>query len=90
MIEWVHGADSLVVREIRERAKAIEVRLGTDFLTYSGPINDGAHALLKDTVESIGKIGKRRRRLMVHLETGGGYIESAERIANTFRHHYQQ
>jgi membrane-bound ClpP family serine protease len=41
---------------------------------------------LKLAVESI---PNKKSRLVVCLETYGGYIESAERIANTLRHHYR-
>ena len=60
--------------------------MSANLLTYSGRIDDTAAALLKVAVESI---KQRHRRLVVNLETGGGFIESAERIANTLRHHYR-
>lgn len=47
------------------------------------PVDDA----IKDAVESI---EPRRRSLTVMLETGGGYITVAERIARIFRHHYKR
>ena len=84
----LHSANELIEREIRSRAGKVETILRADVLTYSGPIHDGAQALLKLAVESM-KPQSRRTRLVVCLETYGGFIEVAERIANTFRHHYK-
>jgi len=82
----LHSANELVEHEIRERASRVEAILGCNVLTYVGPINDGAQGVLKYAVEAI---PVKRRRLVVCLETYGGFIESAERIANTLRHHYR-
>ncbi|MFO1086281.1 MAG: ATP-dependent Clp protease proteolytic subunit [Reyranellaceae bacterium] len=41
--------------------------------------------LIRDTIEDI---ENKQRSLTVILETGGGYIETAERIADTLRWHY--
>jgi hypothetical protein len=81
-----HNANQLIEAEIRNRAGDVEKQLRANLLTYIGPIDDGAQALLKMAVESI---EDRKTRLVVCLETYGGYAESAERIANTFRHHYR-
>jgi hypothetical protein len=37
----------------------------------------------------VEKLSSKRDRLAVVLETDGGYIEVAERIAKVFRHHYK-
>jgi len=81
----LHSANQLVELEIRGRASKVEDILNGNVLTYVGPINDGAQGILKHAIESI---DSKQRRLIVCLETYGGFIESAERIANTFRHHY--
>lgn len=85
----LHTANQLVIHEIRARAEKVEKALRANVLTYMGPIDDAAQAVLKVALESI-EPDRKRRRLVVCLETGGGLIESAERIANTFRHHYRQ
>lgn len=56
-------------------------------LTYVGPIIQPADDEIKDAVESI---DNRRSGLMVMLETDGGYVDTAERIARIFRHHYSR
>jgi Serine dehydrogenase proteinase len=56
-------------------------------LTYVGPMYPPVDDEIKDAVEGI---QNRQRGLVVLLETGGGYITVAERIANIFRHHYRR
>ncbi len=80
------NANLIIEKAIRQQAEKVEDLLTANVLTYIGPVDDGAHAFLKFAVESI---SIRRRRLVVCLETHGGFIESAERIANTLRHHYR-
>jgi hypothetical protein len=82
----IHTANQLIEAEIRNRAAQVERIMAANLVTYSGPITDLAQGLLKIALESI---ENKRRRLVVCLETYGGYAESAERIANTLRHHYR-
>jgi len=44
--------------------------------------------MIRHAIEYRVKQGPRRRQLTVVLQTPGGYIETAERIANTLRKHY--
>jgi hypothetical protein len=57
-----------------------------DVLTYIGPIVTPAEDLIRDELEAI---DPKRGRIFFILETAGGYIEVAQRIADTLRHHYQ-
>ena len=79
------SANELIEFELRRRAKEVEQLTHGSFITYAGPIDDNAHAVLKQVLE---RIVPRKKRLVVQLETGGGFIESAERIARVFRHHH--
>jgi ClpP class serine protease len=61
-----------------------------DVLAYIGPIYAGSDDAIRDAVEWREKrSSKRRPKLVVILETVGGFIEVVQRIADTFRHHYQ-
>jgi len=60
--------------------------MSSDVLVFVGPIEYRIDDLIRYSVESI---ENKRRKLVVLLETGGGYIEVAERVAETFRHHYR-
>jgi membrane-bound ClpP family serine protease len=80
------SSNEIIEDQLAQRLKAVENVLDADVLTYSGPISDDIQPLVKEILESI---TDRRTRLAVVLETGGGYIESAERLVNTIRHHYE-
>ncbi len=80
--------NDLIERSLRERAKIIEDLMDANLVTYVGPIDEPHKGMLKSAVESIER-AKRKKRIVVNLETGGGYIETAERIANILRHHYR-
>ncbi|MCE9620838.1 MAG: ATP-dependent Clp protease proteolytic subunit [Actinomycetia bacterium] len=81
----LHSSNRIIELELRRRAEEVERLMGANLLSYIGPIDDVAQSLVKVAIESI---EVRRRRLVVNLETNGGLIESAERIAHTLRHHY--
>ncbi|MFA5774849.1 MAG: ATP-dependent Clp protease proteolytic subunit [Ilumatobacteraceae bacterium] len=85
-LKMADNSNQLIEKEVRARAKEVEVLMAANLLTYVGPIDDRAQSLLKVALESI---EVRRRRLVVNLETNGGLVESAERIAHTLRHHYR-
>jgi hypothetical protein len=82
----IHDSNQIIEREVRARAQEVERITKANLLTYVGAIDDGGQNILKMAVESI---KPRRRRLIVNLETNGGLVESAERIAHTLRHHYR-
>jgi hypothetical protein len=81
--------DSNVVIEklLDERVAAVEEAGDADALTYIGPMFMPAVDEVKDAVEAI---QDRRDRLIVVIETPGGYIDAAERIARILRHHYNR
>ncbi|WP_421738012.1 SDH family Clp fold serine proteinase [Caulobacter sp.] len=65
--------------------KTIEEHLDCDVITCIHPISQPMDDLIRDSIEDI---QGRRAKLLVILETNGGSIETAERIADVFRHHY--
>jgi hypothetical protein len=80
-------SNNIIEQQLRERAVSLEQAADADVLTYIGAIFWTADERVKDAVEGI---DNRRSRLLVLLETGGGYIDATERIALIFRHHYRQ
>ena len=65
--------------------------MAADVIAFVGSILSGIEEVFRDEVEaavtsSVEKTGK----IVVILETDGGYIEIAERIAKTLRHHYSR
>ncbi|HYN50778.1 MAG TPA: hypothetical protein VES62_07615 [Thermoleophilaceae bacterium] len=96
MISRPHESDSsgIVERQLAERLGTVEKTMQADALTYVGPIAEAGHDILRDSVEALRGRRKPRRlpspKLVVILETAGGYMESAERMARLFRHHYRR
>lgn len=80
------GANDLVESHLDSLLAGIEAATDYDFLTYSGPIAFGADDDIRDAIEAI---ENRRPRLMFVIETQGGFAETAKRIADTVRNHYE-
>ena len=80
-------ANRIIERQLDERAEALEQAANADVITYLGPIYPPGDDIVKDVIEGL---ETRRRSLMMLLETGGGYITVAERVAGILRHHYRR
>lgn len=76
---------SYVESELKRRLIAIEKEAKCDVITCIHPIGPPFDDFIRDFIEDI---KKRGTSLLVILETNGGSIETAERIADVFRHHY--
>lgn len=79
------NSNAIIETELKSRIGSIENILEADAIAYSGPIIDSVHNFLKRVIEPL---QSKRERLVFLLETEGGYVEEAERIVNTLRHHY--
>ncbi|MHB1104240.1 MAG: SDH family Clp fold serine proteinase [Devosia sp.] len=79
------GSNSYIETELTRRIKELEAHLKSDVITCVVPIQQPVDDLIRDAVEDI---HPKQSALTVILETDGGSIETAERIANVFRHHY--
>ena len=77
--------EKLIEDQLAGHLSEIETVLDADALTFIGPIVYGADDFIRDEIEAI---TPKRPRLAFMLETTGGYIEVAQRIADTLRHHY--
>lgn len=65
--------------------------LGGDVITIRSPIGFGLDDHVRLEIEQLHEQTKRKRKLpklIVLIETGGGYIEVVERLYNVFRKHY--
>lgn len=80
-------SNRIIEDQLDQRADALELAADADVLSYLGPMFTPGDEVVKDVVE---KRTKRRRNLMVLLETGGGLITVAERIAGILRYHYRR
>lgn len=80
------SANSIIERELHSHLSETQKFFRADVIAIFGPLYYG----LEDQVRfALEKKTHRRPRLVVILETSGGYIEVAQRIADTFRQHYR-
>jgi hypothetical protein len=79
------SANRIIETQLGERAASVEAEFGGDVLVYIGPIMFGAEDGVREVLEAR---QKKLPDLYVLLETYGGYIEVAERVAHVLRHHY--
>lgn len=80
-----YTANNVVQIHLHSHLKDIEEHLDVDCLTYVGPIAFGGDDQIRRAVEDL---DPKRAKLLVILETNGGYAEVAKRMSDTFRHHY--
>ena len=89
----VTESNRAIERLLDERIGTLERGLDADVLTYMGPIAIHTDVLVRDASEHLDSLGQRearREKLAFLLETGGRYVETAERIANTLRSRYKE
>ena len=60
-----------------------------DVISFVGSLLYGCEDVFRDEVEGIAGNPEKKKKLVVVLETVGGYIEVVQRIAETIRHHYE-
>ena len=81
------SANSLIEDQLHLRLRSVEEAFDADALTAIGnivnPIDDLVRQAIEDRVD-------RGKSLAFILETQGGYIETAERIADVLRHYYER
>ena len=78
-------SNSIIESLLHERLTALEEAVEGDVLAYFGPIFDPAHDILRVALDDL---DDRKGKLVVVLETDGGFAESAERLQRAFRHNY--
>ncbi len=80
----------IIEGQLDSRIERLEAAAGAHVVSYLGPMYEPADDEIKDAVEEIARTRRRPRqkKVLVFLETGGGLITVAERMANIFRHHY--
>ncbi len=80
------SANVIIIEQLRERIRTLESITDGDVIVVCAPIRFGLDGVIRGAIE---RLPKRRRKLSVILETEGGYIEVAQRIAQIFRRYYR-
>lgn len=81
-------ADSVVEKELDSHLQSVEDEAAANCLAFVGPIYFGTDDAIRDAIERRVFVGPKKRKLVVLIETFGGYIEVAQRIVQALRHHY--
>ena len=79
--------NEIIEAELDARLAALGKALDGAALTFSGALVRGVDDVIRAAVEQIRSDPDRERLVMV-LDTPGGYIEVVQRIVETLRHHY--
>lgn len=79
------ASNEYVEAELCNRVKALEDEADADVIVCIHPIMQPFDDMIRDSIEDI---SDKKESLLVILETEGGSIETTERIADVFRHHY--
>lgn len=86
------SSDQLIEHTLREANKDLAKQLGGDVLLIKAPMMQPIDDIVRTEVEGIKESqGKtpRSTKLVVIVETEGGFVETVERIVSVFRRHYQ-
>jgi hypothetical protein len=79
-------ANQLVENGLRAYQQRLEKAFDADCVAFAGPIIFGIDDAIRDAIEAI---ENRQKKLVFMLETQGGFAETARRISDTLRFHYQ-
>lgn len=84
----VVNSNSIIEEKLDECAVAVEKAVGGHVLAYYSPLMRGFDDFVRDMVAK--KVGSHKKsKVLVVLQTDGGLIETARRIADTLHHHYR-
>lgn len=84
------GANQFIEGQLDVHLKEIEAQTNADVLAYIGPIYDRVDDFIRMAVEELKARTTPKDTLIFVLETDGGLIEVAQRIAETLRRHYKR
>lgn len=78
-------SNSYIETELVDRLRKIEAEFGADVITTIDPIGAPFDDIIRQQMDQL---RNKAKNLLVLLETEGGSIETTERIADLYRHHY--
>ena len=80
------SSNIIVEKQLHDRLASLAKKMSADALAYCGPLVFGIDIEFRNAIENI---ANKKNKLIIVLETGGGYIEVVQRIVHTIRHHYE-
>jgi len=81
-----NNSNRIIEGQLDEHLISLEKVLNADVLVFSGPIVFGVDTLIRAALDTL---DNKNTKLVVILETTGGYIQVVERIVYTFRKNYR-
>ena len=88
-----YNADQFVEFQLRNFNADLGKHLKGDVIVIKSPIRFGLDDAVRLAIEALFEKDngdkKQKSKLIIILETTGGYIEVVERLYNVFRHHYK-
>ena len=82
------NSNEIIEAELNTRLEALGKAFDGDALTFSGDLVRGVDDIIRAAVERIRSGSSDKEKLVVVLDTLGGYIGVVQRIVETLRHHY--
>lgn len=86
-VEPLERSNDVVEQQLDDRLSDLEAVIGGDVLVIAGPIISSIDEQVRELIEKRPPSSKTSK-LLVLLETDGGYVGAVERMATLFRHHY--
>ena len=83
-----YNSNEIVEADLDSRLVALGAAFDGDPLTFSGGLSEEVDDAIREAVEQL-RSGSDKERLVMVLDTFGGYIEVVQRIVETLRHHYE-
>ena len=82
-------ADEIIEITLSQANESLSSIVDGDVLFLCAPLDFGVDDFIRDEVEGLAENDDKKRKLVVLLETHGGFIETVERIVSVFRKHYR-
>ena len=87
----IHSPPERIIEDqLHEQIAGIEECIQGAALSFFGSLLYGAESFFRDAVEGLVSDRSDIPKLLVILETDGGYIEVVQRIAEILRHHFKR
>jgi len=83
-------ADEIVSITLEQANTALAKHFDSDVFLLNSPMEFGLDDFVRDEIELLSEQDGKPTKLLVVLETPGGFIETVERIVAVFRRHYDQ
>jgi len=81
--------DATIKNLLNEKLKKLEKHFDADVVFFYGEIHAGLIRPFRDMVEDLRRDVKKKDRLVIILNTGGGAAETAEKLVDIMRFHYK-